>query len=206
MISWPCCIRVSNRTLPALLNLTTGYFIITPSQNTLKIAKHAYGYLNPVPTHNDAGTAVSQPLTHLTHPSLAIPKPEQIALRSALREMVPWPELADRPFTSTKLCWYTDTPDGDFIIDYHPRHGGSLFLATGASGHGFKFLPVIGDRIVDCVLGLCPDAFRQKWRFDKGEDENTKEQLVVTEDGSRAGVPGLVLGEELEGGKRTSRL
>lgn len=170
----------------------------------LKIAKHAYGYLNPVPANN--ADVVSQPMTHLTHPDLAIPKSEQVALRAALREMVPWPELADRPFTSTKLCWYTDTPDGDFIIDYHPRHRGSLFLATGASGHGFKFLPVIGERIVDCVLGRCPEAFREKWGFDKGEEEKADEHLVVTEDGSRAGTPGLILSKQLDGGKRTSKL
>jgi sarcosine oxidase/L-pipecolate oxidase len=28
-----------------------------------------------------------------------------------------------------------------------------LFLATGGSGHGYKFLPVIGERIVDVVEG-----------------------------------------------------
>jgi len=29
-------------------------------------------------------------------------------------------------------------PTGDFIVSYHPEHEG-LFLATGGSGHGFKF-------------------------------------------------------------------
>lgn len=194
------------RGIPTLLNLSTGYFIITPSRNTLKVARHAYGYLNPAPSSSSGGT-ISQPVTHLTSPDLSIPAEEQIGLRRALREMIPWPELRDRPFSSTRLCWYTDTPNGDFIIDYHPRHAG-LFLATAGSGHGFKFLPVIGERIVDCVLGQCPAAFREKWKFDKGEDQRPQKRWdqVVTEDGSRGGTPGLTLHEVAQGKPKASRL
>lgn len=64
--------------------------------------------------------------------------------RQALSEIIP--SLATRPFNKTRLCWYTDTPTGDFIITYHPSHP-NLFLATGGSGHGYKFLPVIGDEV-----------------------------------------------------------
>lgn len=190
------------RNLPTLLNLSTGYFIITPSNNVLKIARHAYGYLNPNASNTD-----SQPATHLTHPEISslVPPAEHKALRAALREMVPWRDLAERPFSATKLCWYTDTADGDFIVDYHPRHGG-LFLATGGSGHGFKFLPVIGERIVDVVLRRCPEAFKGKWAFEKKDGRKKGWDQVVTEDGSRGGVPGLILGEELAQGNKTSRL
>lgn len=197
--------------VPTLLNLSTGYFIITPAGNTLKVARHAYGFLNPVSSSPAAATrgssTVSVPATHLTHPAAPtlVPQAEQAAMRDALRQMVPWPELAERPFSSTRLCWYTDTPDGDFIIDYHPEHQG-LFVATGASGHGFKFLPVIGERIVDCILGRCSEAFRGKWDFRKRSGNESKEwDEVVTEDGSRGGVPGLILGEELKRAK-ASRL
>lgn len=190
--------------VPTLLNLSTGYFIITPSSNTLKIARHAYGFLNPVRNASPSGGTISVPATHLTHPATPslVPHAEQVALRAALREMVPWPEISERPFTSTRLCWYTDTPDADFIIDYHPDHRG-LFVATGASGHGFKFLPVIGERIVDCILGQCPEAFKGKWDFEKGAGSESKRwDQVVTEDGSRGGVPG----EELFKSTKTSRL
>lgn len=178
--------------VPTLLNLSSGYFVITPSANVLKVARHAYGYLNPAPSPAGPNT-VSAPVTHLTRPGLSIPQSEQVAMRRALAEMIPWPELQTRPFTSTKLCWYTDTPDGDFIIDYHPDCTG-LFVATGASGHGFKFLPVIGDKITDCILGRTPEAFRGKWGFaDKAVRKGRRWDEVVTEDGSRGGVPGLTL-------------
>ncbi|KAF3761842.1 hypothetical protein M406DRAFT_14988, partial [Cryphonectria parasitica EP155] len=200
--------------VPTLLNLSTGYFIITPGRNILKIARHAYGYLNPTPCSPSSPTSgsgsgsgsgiagtttISLPVTHLTQPSLSIPRAEQDAMRRALAEMVPWPELQARPFRTTRLCWYTDTPDGDFIIDYHPEHKG-LFLATGGSGHGFKFLPVIGDKITDCILDRCPEAFRGKWALKKGSLDGAASAVwdgVSTEDGSRGGVPGLILSEEM---------
>ncbi len=42
------------------------------------------------------------------------------------------------------VCMYTMTPDHDFVIDRHPAHDRVVF-ATGFSGHGFKFAPVIGE-------------------------------------------------------------
>jgi len=42
------------------------------------------------------------------------------------------------------MCMYTVSPDEDFVIDRHPRHDRVVF-ATGFSGHGFKFTPVIGE-------------------------------------------------------------
>lgn len=197
---------------PTLLNLSTGYFIITPANKTLKVARHSYGYLNPTgpSSSSSTGSVVSAPATHLTSPpAQSIPPADEAALRAAMCEMVPLPGLRDRPFRETKLCWYTDTVDGDFIIDYHPDYR-SLFLATGGSGHGFKFLPVIGDRIAATMFGRCPEAFRGKWAFRKGGSERAAAwDKVVTEDGSRGGVPGLILREAMERkpqGKTTSRL
>lgn len=184
--------------MPVLLNLTTGLFIIPPTNRVLKIARHAYGYLNPVTGSSPlpssptapAPQVVSQPLTHITVPSLSIPKEGADDLRRAVCEMVPLPGLAERPFTKTRLCWYSDTPTGDFLIDYHPQWKG-LFVATGDSGHAFKFLPVIGDKIADCIMGNCPAEFKAKWAWKPAAP------VVITEDGSRGGKPGLILADEL---------
>lgn len=46
---------------------------------------------------------------------------------------------------------YTMTPDSHFVIDRHPELPG-LVYATGCSGHGFKFAPVIGEVLADLVL------------------------------------------------------
>jgi len=46
---------------------------------------------------------------------------------------------------------YTMTPDGHFIIDFHPQHQ-NVVLACGFSGHGFKFAPVVGEILADLAL------------------------------------------------------
>jgi glycine/D-amino acid oxidase-like deaminating enzyme len=43
---------------------------------------------------------------------------------------------------------YTMSPDTHFIIDVHPHHP-NVVLATGFSGHGFKFASVIGEVLAD---------------------------------------------------------
>ncbi|KAH8884659.1 FAD dependent oxidoreductase [Thozetella sp. PMI_491] len=185
--------------IPVVLNLSTGLFVIPPRDRVLKLARHAFGYVNPTtlsqtplahPQTKPGPTPVSRPYTHLDDPSLSIP-PEGLAdLRRALHTMVPLPSLVNRPFSSTRLCWYTDTPTGDFIITYHPSWR-NLFVATGGSGHGFKFLPVLGDKIVDCIEGRCPPEFRDKWAWKP--TYGVIPEVIVTEDGSRGGKPGLVL-------------
>ncbi|TVY15029.1 L-pipecolate oxidase [Lachnellula arida] len=187
--------------MPVLLNMSTGMFIIPPRNRVLKVACHGYGYSNPVsisiPTPEPEASrkvSVSIPRTATDDPNLWVPEEGERECRRALREMIP--ALADRPFTKSKICWYTDTPDGDFLITYHPSYSG-LFLATGGSGHGYKFLPVIGEKIVDTIEGNCPEEFKNKWAWREEAVEN-----VVTEDGSRGGKPGMVLDVEMGKGSK----
>ena len=182
--------------MPVLLNMSTGLFIIPPKNQLLKVARHGYGYSNPVSIPHPSGTGekidVSLPRTALDDPTLWVPREGELACRQALREMIP--SLADRAFTKSKICWYTDTPDGNFLIDWCPGTEG-LFVATGGSGHGYKFLPVIGERIVDVLERREIGELRGKWRWRESAVEK-----VVTEDGSRGGRPGMVLDEELRKG------
>ena len=48
------------------------------------------------------------------------------------------------------VCLYTNTPDGDFILDWHPEAPG-VFLCSACSGHGFKFAPAIGEAVASIV-------------------------------------------------------
>lgn len=57
---------------------------------------------------------------------------------------------ADGRLTDSTICLYTNTPDGDFVIDRHPAAAGVAF-ASACSGHGFKFAPVIGEILADLV-------------------------------------------------------
>ena len=49
------------------------------------------------------------------------------------------------------VCLYTMTPDGNFVVDQHPQHG-SVVIACGFSGHGFKFASVIGEVLADLAM------------------------------------------------------
>ena len=48
-------------------------------------------------------------------------------------------------------CIYTMTPDDHFIIDHHPASR-DIVYATGFSGHGFKFAPIVGETLTDLAL------------------------------------------------------
>ena len=50
------------------------------------------------------------------------------------------------------MCMYSMSPDGHFIVDQHPNHPNVAF-AAGLSGHGFKFTPVLGHRLVEMLDG-----------------------------------------------------
>lgn len=59
------------------------------------------------------------------------------------------PSLTGR-LRRSATCLYTMTPDEDFIVDHHPEFRNVVF-ATGFSGHGFKFAPLIALALADLV-------------------------------------------------------
>ncbi len=66
-----------------------------------------------------------------------------------MREFVA-PRMPDLPGTFLKAvtCMYTNTPDEHFVIARHPGHE-QVIVACGFSGHGFKFVPVVGEILAD---------------------------------------------------------
>lgn len=75
--------------------------------------------------------------------------PEEIeAMRAHLAERIPG--LAG-PCLKATVCLYTDSPDEHFIIGLHPENE-RVVLAAGFSGHGFKFVPVVGEICADLAL------------------------------------------------------
>ena len=83
-----------------------------------------------------------------------------------------FPSLLHDEVIHTRLCLYTDSPDGHFWIDRDPTREG-LTVASGGSGHGFKFGPVFGSVIADTVEGRdgpWRDLFRWRPELDQGHD------------------------------------
>ncbi|KAI9889537.1 MAG: hypothetical protein M1814_005231 [Vezdaea aestivalis] len=118
------------------------------------------------------------------------------SLLSFLTSLIqPSTPLSNRPLKS-RLCPYLDTPTGDFLVAYPPRTEG-LFVACGDSGHGFKFLPVLGEEIAGVLerkqVRVGEDDWANIWRW--------RDKVPVwrgTEDGSR-GAEGGVLNSGWEG-------
>lgn len=187
---------------PTIFNLSHGLFMIPPGKRLLKIARHGHGYVNPTTIPNPESEdpnetiTVSLPYTSVDDPSQVVPAEGQKECRDFLTAIHPSLSIPSRPFTKSKICWYTDTRNGDFLISYHPKYKG-LFVATGGSGHGFKFLPVIGDSILECVMGRTPEDFKGKWEWPA---ERVPEELWKG-DGSRGGPAGMLLKNEMEKSK-----
>jgi monomeric sarcosine oxidase len=59
------------------------------------------------------------------------------------------PRLASAELVQSKVCMYTGTHDRNFIIDNLDEN---TVIATGFSGHGFKFSPLIGQIVADLAL------------------------------------------------------
>lgn len=86
----------------------------------------------------------------------------EAALRAMLRDT--FPALADAPIVARRLCVYCDTVDENFWIARDPARP-NVVVATGGSGHAFKFAPVLGDLIASIALGEAhPLADKFRWR------------------------------------------
>ena len=66
-------------------------------------------------------------------------------VRAFLAAAVP---ALDGPLEDGAVCLYTNTPDGHFVVDRHPRVPAVLF-AGGTSGHGFKLASVLGEILAE---------------------------------------------------------
>jgi sarcosine oxidase len=73
---------------------------------------------------------------------------EVAVIADSLRKLLP--TMPGRPLTAV-ACMYTTTPDQHFVIAGHPEHA-SVTVACGFSGHGFKFVPVVGEILADLAL------------------------------------------------------
>jgi len=127
---------------------TTGYYGFPVSRlGVVKIANHGPGReMSPESTER------------------VVTSEEEKNLREFLSST--FPALADAPIVYSRVCMYCDTDDGHFWIAPDPERRG-LIVATGDSGHGFKFAPVLGEIIADAVEGKSNPLLQKfRWRPD----------------------------------------
>lgn len=116
--------------------LPHGLFYGFPAVDELgvKVAEHS------------GGEEVADPLTD----SRPLEEPDLARVRDFVGEQLPLVGSAARHLRHA-VCFYTMSPDEQFIIDTHPQHKNVVFSA-GLSGHGFKFTSVLGEVMADLTL------------------------------------------------------
>ncbi|KIW76373.1 hypothetical protein Z517_11119 [Fonsecaea pedrosoi CBS 271.37] len=132
----------------------------------MKIGYRGTKYTNP--TMQSDGEERSVPVTRYTagEKITQLPKQALTVVKSFIREFLPEMVEEGIDVQLTRLCWYTDSFDNHYLIDSLPGQE-SVLVATGGSGHAFKYLPNIGKWVVDIIEGV--DMDRQlvrswKWR------------------------------------------
>jgi glycine/D-amino acid oxidase-like deaminating enzyme len=63
-----------------------------------------------------------------------------------------FPGLTNSAITESRVCQYSNSKDGNFIIDRHPELD-NCWIVGGGSGHGFKMGPAIGKITYEVATG-----------------------------------------------------
>lgn len=69
-------------------------------------------------------------------------------MRGRVAELLP---ALDGTCVHSATCMYSTTPDEHFVIARHPDSA-NVTVACGFSGHGFKFVPVVGEILADLAI------------------------------------------------------
>jgi len=85
-------------------------------------------------------------------------------LRAALGTMLPG--VAAAPVAGHAVCLFTNTPDTDFAVGFHPAHP-QVLISSPCSGHGFKFASAIGELHADLLTGATPRFDLSPFRLDR---------------------------------------
>ncbi|TKY89586.1 hypothetical protein EX895_001371 [Sporisorium graminicola] len=177
------------RHTPVMINFASGFYQFEPTFNSecnewhMKIAYHSNGYVYPKPAvhcngrypafeasaleaertpsrqigaEGDEGDDVGYDMA-----ARSIPAAHLDAMLAELGQV--YPQLARREnVVETRVCWYSDTLDENWILDsldHHPyfssqttsgtssgapAFGSNVWVVSGDSGHAYKFLPMIG--------------------------------------------------------------
>ncbi|HEX5726599.1 MAG TPA: N-methyl-L-tryptophan oxidase [Longimicrobiaceae bacterium] len=88
-------------------------------------------------------------------------------LRAALRQVLPG--VAEAPVRASAVCLFTNTPDTDFAVGFHPGHP-QVLVSTPCSGHGFKFASAIGELHADLLTHGRPRFDLTPFRLDRFAD------------------------------------
>jgi glycine/D-amino acid oxidase-like deaminating enzyme len=103
----------------------------------------------PGPTGLKLGLHYPMLITDPDHVDRKVSSEEEMLLRNFMTTYLP---TTDHTTLETKTCLYGNSEDENFIIDHLPGYDGDVTIACGFSGHGFKFVSVIGEIMCDLTM------------------------------------------------------
>jgi len=123
--------------------------------------------------HKRSGQMVSAPPNEVDQAQHNVPKSLQEECYRVMKGI--FGKMSEEyKFDSFRLCWDGITPNQDFIISAHPRCQ-NLYIATGGSFHGWKFLPIIGDYVVKMLDNKLDVDLLKRWAWDRDKKESVHE-------------------------------
>lgn len=137
------------------------FFPNTKKEGILKVNTRQRKYLNPKKV-GDGYISIPSTLGDERLPKSVIEEAKEIFMAIA-PDVVQLEGVKVR----SKLLWYTDSINSDFVIDFVPNYQ-NLIVATGGSAHAFKFLPVLGKTVISKINGISDDYTELfKWKSPK---------------------------------------
>lgn len=135
-----------------------GFPIHKGSHSWLKVASHQFGHrIDP-----DAAIAMEPSvIAHTIHDA-----------RTLL------PSLRSATLTNIDACIYDVSPDEHFILDHVPEDERIVF-ATGLSGHGFKFGPLLGQLLSSLVCHTQPAVPLTRFRLTRFSAQAARHPVSV---------------------------
>ncbi|CZR68641.1 related to fructosyl amino acid oxidase [Phialocephala subalpina] len=134
----------------------------------VKIGYRGTKYTNPI-VQGD-GKERSTPITRWTAGTTltAIPSTALRVIKTFVAKNLPELNEHNIPIVKSRLCWYNDSFDNHLVVDRVPSRK-NLMVATGGSGHGFTYLPVLGKWIVDIIEGKelvgADKEIKKRWQW-----------------------------------------
>ena len=135
-----------------------GFPIHKGSHSWLKVASHEFG--RPV------------------DPDGAIQIENTVIASTARQARALLPALRKAHLARVEACVYDVSPDEDFILDYLPDDPRITF-ATGLSGHGFKFGPLLGHLLSNLVRETQPEVPLGRFRLARFSRQSNRRVISV---------------------------
>lgn len=155
------------------------FFPPDPKTKIMKICVNGLRVKRTVSDPFQNGKDISLPRFHNDNPLDTMPKESVWEHQTLLRKYVP--ELANHDFFGSKICWIAEREGSTFLIDKVPGYE-NLYVATGDSGHGFKFFPNIGKYIIQMINGTLDSKISDAWKWKSKSEYKVKSDIVDVRD------------------------